>query len=571
MSANKPPNILPPAICFEPFDFNFSMSPPQAHVCFAGANPQADGLSNDDSAHRAAAENQRNGSLTIPIGIDQGPMVSMSPGEPQSLAMVMGKFWAPGRQLKISFLSGNDWQKDQVKKHAPEWCQFANLSMNFVDNGDCDILIDFNPTLGSWSYIGTDSGYFANQRKATMNLGWILQDKKDDDIRQVILHEFGHALGAMHEHESPFADIPWNKDAVYKSLGGPPNNWDRAKVDSNMFNKAGLDSVSATQFDEQSIMLYQYPPEWTTNGKGTPYNTDLSDKDKSYIHFTYPPPDLDAGQFNTMELHPSNKPVLENKKTKYLWKKYDKPPRIPVSLTSLDIGSDKNIRLLASATEISQQDFTATLSAWGDTDLYGASLTYLEASSPTFDYLRTGTFHTTEVSPWQDKKPQVSKRIDFSQPFDGTDAPSVICWLYTVDMSKDKNWRIKTFVSDIDTKGFTAHIETWDDSVMYQAGITWIAYPASQNNVACGIFSTDDIRDAGKPQPENSATLKFARKFGGRPKLAMGLTGFDYGNGRNLRVRLSTSGVTEEALSWHLQSWGDSVMYRASASYFAWG
>lgn len=554
---------LPIAICFQPFDFNMST---EYHVCFAGSNPAADGLTQDESAARAAAENQRNGSLTIPIGIDLGPMVSIV--EPQSLAVLMGKFWAPGRELRISFVAGTDWQKDQVKKFAPLWCKHANLSMKFVPNGDCDILIDFNPSLGSWSNLGTDSGYVASQRRPSMNLGWINQDQKEENIRGVILHEFGHALGAVHEHENPFAQIPWNKEAVYKSLGGPPNNWDKQKVDGNMFTKYGLDKVKATKFDIQSIMLYHYPAEWTTNGKGTPYNTDLSEKDKSYIRFTYPPKSLDAGQFNTMELRPSNQPASVNTQTKYFWKQYPTAPRVPVGLTSLDIGHEHNIRLTATATDITQENFTSNLNAWGDTVLYGASLTYLEAG-PGFEYLQTGTFSTTEVGKWQDHKSQNSKRINFAQPFQG-EPPKVICWLTTVDMGKDKNWRIKSYVTDVDTKGFTAHIDSWDDTVMYQAAITWLAYPANQPNVASGTFSTDDIRPANKPQSENSATVKFAKKFENTPKLAMALSGFDYGCNRNLRLRLSTSGVTAEAVTWHLQSWADSVMYRASAAYFAW-
>ncbi|KAL8710770.1 MAG: hypothetical protein Q9220_004788 [cf. Caloplaca sp. 1 TL-2023] len=532
--------------------------------------PQTDDtLTSSDSAAKAVEENPRNGSLTIPVGIDLGPMVP--PTDAPSLAMYMGKFWAPGRQLKISFLSGSDWQKSKVKQYAPIWCKYANLSMTFVDNGPCDILIDFNPTLGSWSFYGTDSGYFINQRKASMNLGWINENQKEENLRQVILHEFGHALGAIHEHESPFANIPWNKERVYKDLGGPPNNWDHAKVDSNMFTLYTLDKVEATAFDLNSIMLYHYAAEWTTNGKATPFNTDLSEGDKSYIRFVYPPASLDAGQFNTMEVRPSTKPQEKTTKTKLLWKKYDHPPRIPFGLTSLDVSNDKNIRVIAGAADIAQDKFTASLNSWGDTVLYGASLTYLEAG-PGFDYLLTGTFHTTEVSKWQDHKSQVSKRINFQHPFDGQ-PPKVLCWLTTMDMSKDRNFRIKTFATDIDAKGFTAHIETWDDSILYQAGITWLAYPGNHPNVASGSFGTDDIRHADKPQLENSATIKFAAgggKFDKTPKLAMALTGFDYDHSKNLRLRLSTSAVTKEAMTWHLQAWGDSRMFRGSASYFAW-
>ncbi|KAL8643727.1 MAG: hypothetical protein Q9226_008154 [Calogaya cf. arnoldii] len=556
---------LPKAICFQPFDFNSNMSS-EYHVCFAGANPTPEGLTQDESAARAAAENHRNGSLTIPIGNDLGEMVSIV--EPQSLAVLMGKFWAPGKELRISFVSGSDWQKEQVRKYAPLWCKHANLKMRFIPSGECDILVDFKPGAGSWSNLGTDSGYVTAQGKPSMNLGWIEKEKKEEEIRGVILHEFGHALGAVHEHESPFANIPWNKEAVYKSLGGPPNNWDRKKVDGNMFTKYGLDKVKASKFDIQSVMLYHYPAEWTTNGKGTPYNNALSEKDKSYIRFTYPPNKLDAGQFNTMELKPSSQPTPVNTTTKLFWKQYDTPPRVPIGLTSLDVGHEKNIRLAATATDITQESFTSNLNAWADTILYGASLTYLEAG-PGFEYLQTGTFHTTEVSPWQDHKSQNSKRINFAREFQG-EAPKVICWLTTVDMGKDKNWRIKSYITDIDTKGFTAHIDSWDDTILYQAGITWLAYPANQPNVASGTFSTDDIRPANKPQAENSATVKFGRKFAETPMLAMALSGFDYGSNKNLRLRLSTSGVTEEAVTWHLQSWGDSVMYRASAAYFAW-
>ncbi|KAL8732411.1 MAG: hypothetical protein Q9166_002811 [cf. Caloplaca sp. 2 TL-2023] len=536
------------------------------HICFAGANPTADGLSESESATRAVGENQRNGSLTIPIGTGLGPMVS--PIDTPSLAMMLGKFWAPGRQLKVSFLAGTDWQKDKVKKYAPLWCQHANLKMNFVNKEPYDILIDFNPTLGSWSNIGTDSGYFANQRKASMNLGWINQEQPENNIRQVILHEFGHALGAVHEHESPFAKIPWNKPRVYKDLGGPPNNWDKAKVDRNMFTQYGLDKVEATKFDRDSIMLYHYPAEWTTNGKGTPFNTDLSAGDKSYIHFVYPPDKLDAGQFNTMELRPSNKPSPQNTKTALFWKKYPTAPRVPLGLTSLDIGSDRNIRITAGAANITQEKFTASLNAWGDTVLYGASLTYLEAG-PGFEYLQTGNFSTTEVGRWQDHKPQNSKRINFAHPFQGQ-PPKVICWLTTVDMDSKYNWRIKTYATDVDTNGFTVHIDTWSDTIMYQAAMTWLAYPANQPNVTSGLFSTEDVRPWQKPQQENTATVNFGTKFSQTPKLAMALSGFDYDHTKNLRLRLSTSAVTEKAMTWHLQSWSDSIMYRASASYFAW-
>jgi len=44
-----------------------------------------------------------------------------------------------------------------------------------------------------------------------MNLGFV--------DRPTVLHEFGHALGLIHEHQSPFkGGFEWNKDEVRGSL-----------------------------------------------------------------------------------------------------------------------------------------------------------------------------------------------------------------------------------------------------------------------------------------------------------------------------------------------------------------
>jgi len=57
---------------------------------------------------------------------------------------------------------------------------------------------------GSWSHIGTEANEI-EPRQPTMNLGWLsgLTDAVSDTERGVILHEFGHVLGLLHEHQSP--------------------------------------------------------------------------------------------------------------------------------------------------------------------------------------------------------------------------------------------------------------------------------------------------------------------------------------------------------------------------------
>jgi hypothetical protein len=103
-----------------------------------------------------------------------------------------------------------------------------------------------------------------------------------------VVHEFGHALGAIHEHQNPKSGIKWNLPAVYKYFSGPPNNWSKKEIDYNIVQKYSLDQLNGTSFDIKSIMLYAFPPELVLNGKGTPENTDLSATDKKFIGKIYP-------------------------------------------------------------------------------------------------------------------------------------------------------------------------------------------------------------------------------------------------------------------------------------------
>ena len=62
---------------------------------------------------------------------------------------------------------------------------------------------------GSWSYLGTDATRVPKE-SFTMNLGFV--------DRPTVLHEFGHSLGLIHEHQSPFpGGFEWNREEVRKT------------------------------------------------------------------------------------------------------------------------------------------------------------------------------------------------------------------------------------------------------------------------------------------------------------------------------------------------------------------
>src|SRR5262249_24061440 len=188
--------------------------------------------------------------------------------------------------ITVAFLAGDRVLQRRVADTAKLWITEggANIALSFltaagVDPQSADIRVAFTPGLGSWSYLGTQCRSIAKQ-KPTMNFGWIDANSSETDVRSVVLHEFGHALGLIHEHQNPKQGIDWDRDAVRADLSGPPNSWDDAKIENNMFKKYDPNAVIATSTDPTSIMMYQIPKRWTRDGFSAGFNSTLSAKDK---------------------------------------------------------------------------------------------------------------------------------------------------------------------------------------------------------------------------------------------------------------------------------------------------
>jgi hypothetical protein len=202
------------------------------------------------------------------------------------------KMWDPGDTLRISFMDGNDLLWSKVKLAANEWCKHANIIFDFGDHQDAQIRISFTYQLGrSWSKVGKDA-LVQPTDKPTMNLGWLLPTfypkTTDVELRHVVLHEFGHVLGLIHEHQNPdiVGKIKWKKQAVYNHYA--QQGWPSDRVDVNIFKVYDKNTTQYGKFDEKSIMLYPIDPKLTLDGYSTPVNTELSPTDIAYIKLFYP-------------------------------------------------------------------------------------------------------------------------------------------------------------------------------------------------------------------------------------------------------------------------------------------
>jgi Bacterial pre-peptidase C-terminal domain/Astacin (Peptidase family M12A) len=206
------------------------------------------------------------------------------------------RLWENGKRLRVRFLDGDPAVQEKVANIAPEWQQYTNLQLDFVRDGTAEVRISFRDVGFSWSTVGTDS-LTRGRTQASMNYGWLKPTTPVREYRRVVLHEFGHALGMIHEHQNPAAagEIPWDKPKVYAYYAR--QDWTKDDVDENIFSVYATDATNFSAFDPTSIMEYPIPDELTIGSFSIGWNTELSELDKEFMRRQYP-----KGSPGTVEL-----------------------------------------------------------------------------------------------------------------------------------------------------------------------------------------------------------------------------------------------------------------------------
>lgn len=202
-------------------------------------------------------------------------------------AVISAKKWTKGSVITVRLYGGSTKVRQKVMQYANEWSKYANITFRFVTSGKAQLRVTFTDGAGSYSYIGTDALRIASNEE-TMNFGWFDDNTSDSEFSRTVIHEFGHALGMIHEHQHPLAAIPWDKDKVYTYYAGYPNYWSKSDVDNNLFAKYATTQTQYSTYDPSSIMHYSISSALTTNGFSVGNNTVLSATDKSFIAQVYP-------------------------------------------------------------------------------------------------------------------------------------------------------------------------------------------------------------------------------------------------------------------------------------------
>ncbi|WP_051907926.1 hypothetical protein [Flavimarina sp. Hel_I_48] len=212
------------------------------------------------------------------------------------------KLWRVGT-LTVSFKGGDAGLHQKIAETANIWTEYGNITFDFGFDQSTGNYRQWSPDdrshirvgfeyEGYWSLVGNDSADPAILGPGEITLNLSDFDKRlPSDWAATTLHEFGHALGFQHEHQSPAYTCDFDWPSLYDYLGGAPNYWTKAKVDHNLrqLQEGGL---TFSAHDKNSIMHYSFPAWMFISKEESPcftaVNTELSEEDKRMMQIAYP-------------------------------------------------------------------------------------------------------------------------------------------------------------------------------------------------------------------------------------------------------------------------------------------
>ena len=203
-------------------------------------------------------------------------------------AIPRGINWENGTVLDVCFMNGTSNLRGAVEHHIKTWEEHANIRFRMSTSPKAPVRVSFDSTgmtaPNQFDALLGKSCLNGNPAMPTVNLGFV-PGTSESEIRRLVLHEFGHVLGLIHEHQSPAGGIRFRPNVYqwFKDNAG----WDASVVRSQVLTRfSQSEMLNSTAFDPHSIMCYYFPPE--VADPGTFLNTTLSPTDIQFIGQVYP-------------------------------------------------------------------------------------------------------------------------------------------------------------------------------------------------------------------------------------------------------------------------------------------
>ncbi|KAL0635216.1 hypothetical protein Q9L58_005862 [Maublancomyces gigas] len=178
-----------------------------------------------------------------------------------------------------------------------------------------------------------------------------------------------------------------------------------------------------------------------------------------------------------------------------------------------------------------------------------------------------GTFTTIESDSCQQGSQRASKTFTFGSKYNMV--PGLVVGLTYLDVACGENVRVNAYPSEIKRDRFKINLDTWNDTTLYYATCAWLAIEADDMDFQYGSYHTIEDHDIKSTPLHNTRIITFKRKYPTAPTVVVWLNVIDLGSAANWRIKTFATNVTATGFTIHIDTWADTKLYAAMASWVA--
>ncbi|RPA72170.1 hypothetical protein BJ508DRAFT_419602 [Ascobolus immersus RN42] len=152
---------------------------------------------------------------------------------------------------------------------------------------------------------------------------------------------------------------------------------------------------------------------------------------------------------------------------------YEEVPEVVLFISGFKTEPVHNLRFKISTSNVTKTGFRVKASTWLDSELYDLSVTWLAYPSGT-KHVHSGSVSTSPCG--NSKKPQqINMGYESFPAGKFTKPPKVMVGLNYLDLEHGTEQNIKSFVSNVTHLGMCWNVDSWDDTVIYGGGFSYLA------------------------------------------------------------------------------------------------
>ncbi|QDS75312.1 hypothetical protein FKW77_001531 [Venturia effusa] len=388
------------------------------------------------------------------------------------------------------------------------WECYANIrfteAIDLADAKNADFRIHFGAGLSS-SPLGTRAKSATTHINFDFGPNALGEVTKESPIMRKILHEFGHLLGLIHEHQRPCSPLRFDL-VLLRYIGARKDpNWAQSlKKDFLRMNHERIALLDLFPYDDFSIMQYNFDSLVAKSQTSQSKSHELSDKDKALMAYLYPKP---SG--GTMEIEHQQK--LYSSRQRFLAARRSEPQAL-VGITAMGFRPYPSaIDLWITPTEVSGEGFQYTYSSSDARNGAISEVHYLAIDPHIKEIHVASPLMRNGHGQW----PLTNDTVDFLKKIREKSLDAVT-WIKQITVeSSPVNGSV--YLTESDSLP-VVELEGAISSVVYN----WLAFSSTAINIAAGRFVYG---------LDSSIILVSKNTFLRRPQILFGISGFSFSRG----------------------------------------